>query len=83
MKSLEEFNLELKRANEHLDAMTSVGTANKQDCENVKIHLDNINSIVRGLVVPDVGKYNPLPPKPPKDREIHISGKSRYNTKQF
>jgi len=25
-----------------------------------------------------VSKCNPLPPQPPKDREIHISGKSRH-----
>ncbi len=29
-------------------------------------------------VLLDVSKNKPLPPPPPKDREIHISGKSRY-----
>ena len=53
MESLEGFNLELKRAEEYLDAMAK-GTANKEDCENVKMHLDNINSIVRNLSIPDV-----------------------------
>ena len=53
MESLEGFNLELKRAEEYLDAMAK-GTANKKDCENVKMHLDNINSIVRNLSIPDV-----------------------------
>ena len=53
MESLERFNIELKRAEEYLDAMAK-GTANKEDCENVKMHLDNINSIVRSLSIPDV-----------------------------
>lgn len=53
MESLEGFNIELKRAEEYLDAM-ALGTANKQDCENVKMHLDNINSIVRNLAAPVV-----------------------------
>ena len=29
-------------------------------------------------VLLDVSKNKPLPPPPPKDREIHISGKSRH-----
>lgn len=50
---LEEFNIELKSAEDYLDAMSRVGTSNKEDCENVKMHLDNINSIVRKLIIPE------------------------------
>ena len=30
------------------------------------------------LILHSVRKNKPLPPPPPKDREIHISGKSRH-----
>jgi hypothetical protein len=32
----------------------------------------------KALHIADVSKRKPLPPEPPKDREVHISGKSRH-----
>jgi hypothetical protein len=51
---MEEFNLELKRAEDYLQAMINTGKANKEDCQNVQMHLDNINSIVKKLIIPRV-----------------------------
>lgn len=60
MKSLEEFNIELKRAEDYLNAMVRAKTANREDCENVKMHLDNINSIVRNLSIPLVSNCDDI-----------------------
>ena len=54
---MEEFNLELKRAEDYLQAMINAGKANKEDCQNVQMHLDNINSIVKNLTIPRVSNY--------------------------
>jgi len=43
---MEKINIELKRAEDYLDAMVNAKTANKQDCENVKMHLDNLKNLI-------------------------------------
>ncbi len=57
MESLESFNIELKKAEDYLDAMVRAKTADKEDCENVKMLLENINTIVRSLSKPDVSNF--------------------------
>ena len=39
---------------------------------------ENKNKKKKALHIGGVSKCKPLPPEPPKDREIHISGKSRH-----
>jgi len=42
----------------------------KLGAREIRISLDNIRKLLN--------QNKPLPPPPPKDREIHISGKSRH-----
>ena len=49
----EELNLEFKRAQEYLEAMHQGGSANKEDCANVQMHLDNIYNLIQEPVLKD------------------------------
>jgi hypothetical protein len=37
-----------------------------------------VEDLVKLLATPDVSKRKTNPPKPPKDREVHLSGFSRH-----
>jgi hypothetical protein len=62
---------------EKLDHSYEYKTSN----ERVKIErelIDIAESELKLFAITDVGKRNPKPPKPPKDREVHLGGFSRH-----
>jgi hypothetical protein len=48
------------------------------DGDDAEMLHDEIILLFKKLNIADVSKRKPLPPEPPKDREVHISGKSRH-----
>ena len=53
---MEEITKELNRATEYLRAMKRAKTADKEDCDNVMMHLGNIEDLVNNLAIHNVSK---------------------------
>lgn len=51
---MKEIILEIEHANAYLKAMFKSGNANEHDCANVRMHLDNIECLVKKLNLADV-----------------------------
>lgn len=63
----EKINIEFKQTKDYLKSMYENGGANKEDCENVQMHLDNIYKLI---------DYK-------KPQQFNLLGKKRNLTQQL